>query len=463
MLNATTVEIKPREALRVNPAKTCQPIGAMYASLGIQGCMPHSHGSQGCCAYHRSHLTRHFKEPVVATTSSFTEGASVFGGLANMTQALTNIFSIYNPRVVAVHTTCLSEVIGDDIPMMIKKATEDGIIPPDKVVIHANTPSFVGSHVTGFANMTAAMVKYLSESSGKTEAQLSEDRQLNLIPGFIDPADMRELKRITKEMGVKIVMFPDTSGVLDLPQDGHYHMFPRGGATVEEIKSAGDSLATLALGHFTAHPAAATLDTKCNVPAALLELPYGLTNTDHLIHALRNYGGVDVPATIGEERGRLIDAMSDMHQYFHGKTVAVSGDPDHVIALTQFLIELGMTPTYVITGSMGNHFEKRVGEILKDAAPDALVKQNADLFELHQRIKNKPVDLIIGNTYSKYIAREENIPFVRCGFPQLDRMGHRYFPMVGYMGALRLMEKINDALLDKKDRECPEEYFELVQ
>ena len=129
MLNGTTAEIKPREALRINPAKTCQPIGAMYAALGIHGCMPHSHGSQGCCSYHRSHLTRHFKEPVVATSSSFTEGASVFGGLANMTQALDNIFTIYNPKIVAVHTTCLSEVIGDDIPMMIKKATEEGIIP----------------------------------------------------------------------------------------------------------------------------------------------------------------------------------------------------------------------------------------------------------------------------------------------------------------------------------------------
>jgi len=72
MLSSTTKEIKPREALRINPAKTCQPIGAMYAALGVHGCMPHSHGSQGCCAYHRSHLTRHYKEPVVATSTSFT-------------------------------------------------------------------------------------------------------------------------------------------------------------------------------------------------------------------------------------------------------------------------------------------------------------------------------------------------------------------------------------------------------
>src|SRR5512133_3409339 len=90
LLRHTTATETPRSALTVNPAKTCQPIGAMYAALGIHRCLPHSHGSQGCCSYHRSTLTRHYKEPVMATTSSFTEGASVFGGLANMTQALSN-------------------------------------------------------------------------------------------------------------------------------------------------------------------------------------------------------------------------------------------------------------------------------------------------------------------------------------------------------------------------------------
>src|SRR5208283_4883611 len=129
MLNGTTAEIKPREALRINPAKTCQPIGAMYASLGINGCLPHSHGSQGCCSYHRSHLTRHFKEPVMAATSSFTEGASVFGGQANLLAALQTIFAVYDPEIVAVHTTCLSETIGDDIPTIVAKAREDGSVP----------------------------------------------------------------------------------------------------------------------------------------------------------------------------------------------------------------------------------------------------------------------------------------------------------------------------------------------
>ena len=457
MLDGTKAEIIERKALRINAAKTCQPIGAMYASLGIHGCMPHSHGSQGCCAYHRSHLTRHFKEPVMATTSSFTEGASVFGGLANLNQAFKNIFSIYNPDVVAVHTTCLSEVIGDDIPTIIKKSREDGSIPEGKVVIHANTPSFVGSHVYGFSNMVMAMVNYLSEKSG------TPLNQVNIIPGFVEPADMREIKRLAKELAANIVMFPDTSNVLDGPLSGQYKMYPEGGATVEQIKSAGDSIGTLALGHFASHVAAATLETKCNVPAAFMELPIGVNNTDKFIGALASYAGVEIPASLAYERGRLIDLMSELHQYFHGKRVAISGDPDHVIALTQFLLELEMKPVFCITGSPGNQFEKRMHELLDGPVPNAKIKQCADLFELHQWMKNEPVDLLITNTYGKYIARTENVPFVRFGFPILDRSSHRYYPTVGYAGATNLINQMLNALLDKKDRECAEEWFELVQ
>ena len=162
LLRHTTSQVIERSALTVNPAKTCQPIGAMYAALGIHACLPHSHGSQGRCAYHRSTLTRHYKEPVMAGTSSFTEGLSVFGGQANLLQAITNIFSIYDPQVIAIHTTCLSETIGDDITQIIRKAKDEGKVPPGKYVIHANTPSYVGSHVTGFSNMVKAMVSYFA-------------------------------------------------------------------------------------------------------------------------------------------------------------------------------------------------------------------------------------------------------------------------------------------------------------
>ena len=76
--------------------------------------------------------------------------------------------------------------------------------------------------------------------------------------------------------------------------------------------------------------------------------------------------------------------------------------------------------------------------------------------------QERAVDLLIGNTYGKYISRDEDIPFVRHGFPILDRVGHQYFPTVGYRGAMRLLEQILNAFMDRQDADSPEESFELT-
>lgn len=456
MLEGTTAEIRERKALRINPAKTCQPIGAMYAALGINKCMPHSHGSQGCCAYHRSHLTRHHKEPIVATTSSFTEGASVFGGLANLKTAFSNIFSIYNPDIVAVHTTCLSEVIGDDIPTIIKKSVAEGIIPEGKIAIHTNTPSFVGSHVTGFANQCEAFVKYLAESTEETK------NVINLFPGWVEPADMRELKRLASLIGVEYIIAPDTSDVLDSAMDGNYEMYPDGGTTIADLKAMGDSFLTLAMGPLASKPAADTLEKKCQVPSQVLELPIGVSATDAYINALRLAGDTSVPKDLERERGRLIDMISDMSQYLHKKKVAIFGDPDHLTSMVSFLVEIGMEPAIIVTGTPGKKWEAKIREICKPVNEDVEVHAFSDIHYLHQWVKANPVDLLMGNTYGKFVAKSENLPFVRFGFPILDRVGHRNFPMLGYNGAMRLVEKITDAFFDKRDREDADQDIELV-
>ena len=305
--------------------------------------------------------------------------------------------------------------------------------------------------------MCSGIVNYLAEKTDESTDSI------NIFPGWLDPSDMRELKRLANELGVKFSICPDTSDVLDLPQTGVYQMYPQGGTPVAEIRRMGDAVKTLALGEFTAYPPAQKLLDKCGVPFEKLDAPIGLVNTDNFIDALRRIAEVEVPPTIDTERGRLLDVISDIGQYFHNVPVAIFGDPDMVVGMTRFAIELGLRPKYVFTGSPGRAFENRVNEILDGKYPDALVKQNADLFELHERIKLDPVKLILGNTYGKYISRAENIPLVRFGFPILDRVGHRMFPTVGYRGAMHMVQKLSDSLLDHQDRNCPEEWFELVQ
>ncbi len=453
MLDLTPKEVKERKSLRINPCKTCQPVGAMYAALGVAKCMPHSHGSQGCCSYHRMVLSRHFKEPAIASSSSFTEGASVFGGKSNITTAVKNIFEIYNPDIIAVHTTCLSETIGDDLTSFII----DLQIPEGKKVVHCNTPSYVGSHINGFFNMMMGFMNYLTGKTGMPTGKTA------IFPGWVNPGDIRELKRIAKALKVNTVFFPDQSGVLDAPMNGKYEMYPEGGTPIEEIRNLGDSNGLIALGEIISVEPAELLEKKWKVPFTLLPLPVGIAYTDQYVMALQEQSKHEVPAELEAERGRLVDLMLDSAQYTTGKKVAIFGDPDVVIGLTSLALEMGMVPKYVITGTPKEDFVHKIEELFSQyATTGCVVKANADLFELHQWIKNERVDLLIGSTYGKQIARAEDIPFIRAGFPVIDRYGGPLMPIVGYAGGIRMVEQITNALLDRFDRDVVDEDFEIV-
>src|SRR5208282_2658396 len=134
-----------REAVVINPAKACQPLGAVFVANGFEKTLPFVHGSQGCVAYYRSHFSRHFKEPTSCVSSSMTEDAAVFGGLNNMVDGLANTYNLYKPAMIAVSTTCMAEVIGDDLNAFIKSAKEKGSVPQEFDVPYAHTPAFVGS------------------------------------------------------------------------------------------------------------------------------------------------------------------------------------------------------------------------------------------------------------------------------------------------------------------------------
>ncbi len=453
MLDLTPKEVSVRSALRINPCKTCQPVGAMYAALGVHKCMPHSHGSQGCVSYHRTFLTRHFKEPAMASTSSFTEGASVFGGGSNIKTAVKNVFDLYDPDIIAIHTTCLSETIGDDLNSYIQEMS----IPEGKLVVHTNTPSYVGSHINGFFNMMCGFINYLTQKTGTPNGKTA------IFPGFVNPGDMRELKRIARLMQVPFTMFPDTSGVMDAPMTGRFEMYHKGGTTIDEIRGLGDCGKVLALGQITSVEPAELLEKKCKVPYELMPLPIGIEATDRFVQALSKISHQEVPYELEEQRGQLVDILLDSHQYSYQKSVAIFGDPDTVIGLTALCLEMGMVPKYVITGTPKEEFNKLAGALCeKYGVQDYTVKANADLFELHQWIKNDPVDLLLGTSYGKQIAKAEDIPFVRAGFPVLDRYVHSVLPMVGYGGAMLLVEKILNTLMDRQDRDCEDKDLEVV-
>lgn len=235
-----------REALTVNPAKACQPLGAVLCSLGFKNTMPYVHGSQGCVAYFRTYFNRHFKEPISCVSDSMTEDAAVFGGQKNMYDGLENAKAMYKPDMIAVSTTCMAEVIGDDLNAFINNTKKEGHIPQDYPVPFAHTPSFVGSHTTGWDNMFEGIARYftLNHMEGK---EIGSNGKLNIVPGFETYlGNFRVIKRMMADMGVDATLLSDPTEVLDTPADGKFRMYS-GGTTMDEVKDAPNAYDTLLL------------------------------------------------------------------------------------------------------------------------------------------------------------------------------------------------------------------------
>ncbi|MBE9594377.1 MAG: nitrogenase molybdenum-iron protein subunit beta, partial [Proteobacteria bacterium] len=50
------------------------------------------------------------------------------------------------------------------------------------------------------------------------------------------------------------------------------------------------------------------------------------------------------------------------------------------------------------------------------------------------------------------IAKDEDIAFVRCGFPVYDRVGYHRYGFMGYHGGVYLTDMITNAILEWGER-----------
>jgi nitrogenase molybdenum-iron protein beta chain len=437
-----------REALTINPAKACQPLGAVLCASGFEGTLPYGHGSQGCIAYFRSHFNRHFKEPSSCVSDSMTEDAAVFGGLNNMIDGLSNAYALYKPKMIAVSTTCMAEVIGDDLDSFVKNAKQKGVIPNEYDVPFAHTPSFVGSHITGYDAMLKGIISHFWEGRER-----QADGKINLMGGFDGycVGNNRELKRMLGMMGVEYTLLSDPSDVFDTPTNGEFQMF-NGGTKIEDVKSALNATATVALQGFS-------VDKSCNYAAekgqevVRLHCPIGVTATDKFLMEVSRITGKPVPAELELERGRLVDALADSQAYLHGKKFALFGDADMVYGLTAFLLEVGAEPVHILCSSAPKGWEDAMQKLL-DGSPfgkEAKLYPGKDLWHMRSLLATEPTDFLIGNTHGKLLEQDTGVPLIRIGFPIFDRHHHHRFPIWGYQGGLNVLVRVLDKIFDVLD------------
>lgn len=437
------------ETPSTNACKLCSPLGASLVFKGIDNCVPLIHGSQGCATYIRRYLISHFREPIDIASSSFAEESTIFGGGKNFNTGLDNIIKQYNPDVIGICTSCLSETIGDDVKMLLSeyKKSKAGEKLPD--FINVSTPSYSGTHMKGFNATVEATLECLAENNKKND-------MINIFPGFVSPADMRYLKEIFEDFGLKYMMMPDYSESLDNPTWIEYKKLPSGGTSVDVIKKSGSARASVQFGRVLAACGGAGdwLNDKFKIKSYNMGMPIGIKETDIFFKTLKKLSGKPVPAKHIAERGRLIDAYIDGHKYTFGKRAIVFGEEDFVIGMSSFLSEIGIHPVVCATGGENPQFAKAVEAVTSEARKNfskaPIIKSGVDFEELKDLAAEVHPDILVGNSKGYYISRDMTIPLVRCGFPVHDRIGAQRLLHLGYRGTQQLFDNITNALMQYK-------------
>ncbi|WMW26052.1 nitrogenase component 1 [Methanolobus sediminis] len=451
-----------RNYTTVNPCIMCQPIGSVMAFKGIEDSMVLLHGSQGCSTYMRLHLAHHFREPVDIGSSSLSEKGAVYGGSENLKKGLKNLILRYNPKVIGVSTTCLAETIGDDISRIISEFREEEGIGAERIIIPVPTPSYEESHNSGYIKAVEAIVKTFTMDESK---KAIFNNKLNVVLSEnISPEDTRELKHVFDSIvgHNSYILLPDISETFDAPMTGELHKIQPGGTTHADIADMKNSAATIGLGITNDNKAVNYLEQTFDIPSQNLPLPIGLEYTDRVLAALSNISGAEIPDEFQKERGRLIDAMVDSHKYVYGTKVAIYGDPNNVLGMLSLALENGMHPILVVASSKSPRFAEQAMERVKQVKPDCdvTILEDVDFDTFNDAVKKAKPQMLIGNSNGKYIAKEMNIPLIRFGFPIHDRVGAQRILTLGYKGAMRMLDRITNTILEVEDTELAAKWSE---
>jgi nitrogenase molybdenum-iron protein NifN len=427
-----------------NQCQMCMPLGGVIAFKGIENAMVISHGSQGCSTYMRLASVEHFNEPVDIASSGLNEKQTIHGGESNLKKAIDNVLRVYQPQVLGVFTTCLSETMGEDLDRIVTTYKKERNLK-NVEIIPVPTPSYSGSHPEGFWAAIRALIVHLAKPTEKHSA-------INIIVPHISPADLREIKRILGLMRIEYTLIPDYSITLDRPYGGKYQKIPPGGTRTEAIEKMSGAPLTIQFGLTCPDifSPGKFLEEQFGVPLINLPLPIGVEATDEFINTLRGLTSGPVPDQLALERGWLLDAMADSHKYNSEGRPVIYGEPEWVYALTRVCSENGAPPVVIASATRNSKLSQLLVTVFPEEDEKPILLEDTDFAAIETAAASVGVNIAVGHSGGKFLTERRAIPVVRIGFPIHDRIGGQRILSVGYAGTLAFLDRFTNTLLEAK-------------
>ncbi len=431
--------IKRNKALSVSPLKASSTLGATLALLGMNRSIPMLHGSQGCTAFGKIFFIQHFRDPMPMQTTAMDQVSTIMGGDDSVVEGLATICAKHAPALIGVPTTGLVETQGADVRRAVRQFRERHPEYAEVAVVPVSTPDYVGCLESGFnAGVKAIIEELVPKATVAGTRPGTRQRQVNVLAGsHLTVGDIEYLKDLLERFRLRPLLITDISDSLDGHlADTDFSPLTIGGTRIDELKTVGDSVATLVIGR-SMKGAADALAERTGVPDYRLPHLMGLEAVDRLITTLAEISAEPVPERITRQRSQLQDAMLDAHFSVGQGRFAVAADGDLLAAFSELLAGMGAETVAAVAPSNGPSLKHVVADEVRIG----------DLEDLELAARANSAEVMICNSHGAHTAERLGIPLLRAGFPQYDLVGGYQRCWIGYQGTRQTLFDLANIML----------------
>ncbi len=309
------------------------------ANLGkIEGVIPILHGPQACTFGNQigSMFCRPSRLLTVGTTLKKSE--VIFGGEENLKEQVTNVYNQYKPKIIVIISTCVPQLIGEDVQGVIMELKEE---IPDLKVTYCET-GFNHPRATPMGNDVSwkAIVDVL-------DPQEMVKNSVGLLGRAGQDADsLGTLTSLLREAGITTFAFP--AGHLD---------------EMAKIVQA-EYLCPIQL---VPYQTCKRLNERFGAKIKFSEMPVGIEGTSRFLRGVADLtGNQQLQSIVDREEGRVLPRLEKIKEQFKNepvKVLLVTG-PSNEMSIGKILAEFGAE--VVIVPTMRNKFAQREKETLRD-------------------------------------------------------------------------------------------------
>lgn len=298
-----------------------------------------------------------------------------FGLEKKIKAAFKELIEDYNPKGVFLITTCVVELIGDDVESLGELLGEEYGIP----VVTVHTEHFKSeNHIIGLERTLSACIGMMKP------LRKTENISVNILGQRTGDFDKTELGKVLKDSHVTIN--------LRIP-----------GCTVEDIKNASRAhvnIVTNSIGLALAKK----MKSKYNIPYVLFEK---FTNPVYILEAYTNLFNelkIELPKEISSLYHKAKEVISYGREVLSGTKYIYGNSPFQCFEVNSLMISLGMEPSLIQVSFMTEEDNKYIEDILNKSNP--YVCKSANIAPLQKIYDELKPDLYLGHEYADRLAKK---------------------------------------------------------